>query len=51
LASGARRRACAPCMSIPLSEIPWLDLPDTLSIGSATVDNVPTPPATGHNLH
>ena len=27
LASGARRRVCAPCMSIPVSEIPWLDLP------------------------
>ena len=35
LASGARTRACAPCMSIPVSEIPWLDLPDMLSISSA----------------
>ena len=35
LASGARICACAPCMSIPVSEIPWLDLPDMLSISSA----------------
>lgn len=33
LASGARSCLCAPCMSIPVSEIPWLDLTDTLLVG------------------
>ncbi|HKN27056.1 MAG TPA: hypothetical protein VJY34_03905 [Roseiarcus sp.] len=51
LASGARRCECAPCMSIPVSEIPWLDLPDTPSISWVTVNGAPTPPATGHNLN
>ncbi len=41
LASGARTRACAPCMSIPVSEIRWLDLPDMLSIGSAIANDAP----------
>jgi hypothetical protein len=50
LASGARACACAPCMSIPVSEIPWLDLADTLSISSAIANGTPTPTATGRNL-
>jgi len=50
LARGARTCACAPCMSIPVSEIPWLDLPDTLAIGSEIANGAPTPPATGRNL-
>jgi len=41
LASGARTRACAPCMSIPVSEIPWLDLPDMLSTSSAIANDAP----------
>ena len=41
LASGVRTCACAPCMSIPVSEIPWLDLPDTLSISSAIANDAP----------
>ena len=51
LASGARTCACAPCMTIPVSEIPWLDLPDTPSISWVTVNGAPTPPATGHTLN
>jgi hypothetical protein len=27
---GGRRESCAPCMSIALAEIPWLDLPESL---------------------